>query len=42
MEGADNLDLISYKTVNALECGFIFEIMKLITILFSAMWYGKQ
>lgn len=40
MEGADNLDLISYKTVNALECGFIFEIMKQIT--FSAMWYGKQ
>lgn len=40
MEGADNLDLISYKTVNALECGLIFEIMKLIT--FSAMWYGKQ
>lgn len=40
MEGADNLCLMPYKTANALECGFTFEIMKLIT--FSAMWYGKQ
>lgn len=38
MEGADNLDLIPCKTVNALECGFTFKIMKTDNVFSNVVW----